>query len=195
MNELSDVIMFVITTVVVMLFIQAYRFATFVKRVEDKDYYTPIAMVVTIFNPPTKSIGVFKYYVALLSGSYLSACKREYPVEKEIPGGDNEEGTRAIEKELYLIREFFYPEIVVRFLIAAGDVSEFRSAVEGFLREIYVEKDAENKHPYIARIDELVYEFAEEENMTRAELLDMMSSYLSSMDEAFIKRKIKESNP
>lgn len=195
MSTISDVILFVVTTVIVMLLIQSYRFAIFIKQTEGKDYWTVVTMTVLIFNPSTETMSIFKYYAGLLGGGYLSAYKRGYFAEKELgntPDEISEERVNVLERELYFIREFFYPKIAVLFLTSAKNTSEFRYAVKMFLREISSTNQIDDKHGFIAGIEEQIQEFAEEEDMTRDEVLGMLGSYLLNMDEKFIKRKIKE---
>lgn len=195
MNNTSDVVLFIVTVLVVMLLVQSYRFAAFIKKTEGKEYWTILTMIVLIFSPSTETMGVFKYYITLLSGAYFSAYKRGYLAEKElseIPDEQYESASEILDKEQYFIREFFYPSIAEPFLTVADNSSEFRHAVKTFLSQISRTEHIDGKPGFVANINKQIREFAEEENMTRREILDMMSTYLSNMDEKFINRKIKE---
>ena len=197
MNSVLDIILFIVTTFLVMLIIQAYRVARFIKNTAGDEYDVSITTFVVMFVVPKGSGGLLSYYAKLLSGYYLSSLEKP-PVVKEdldeLPQEVRAQNVENIDKELHLMREYFYPNIAKVLLTTSKDVREFRRAAESLVNKIVISEDLGDRHSFIARVDKQMDVIALIENMSREEVCEMFSRYMLNLDEKFIQRKIKELN-
>ena len=68
MSSILDVVLFIMTTIVVMLVIQSYRIGRFLKEVEGDGYPIWSTMLVIMFKASQTRDGFFNYYLKVLSG-------------------------------------------------------------------------------------------------------------------------------
>lgn len=195
MSSVLNIILFIVTVVLVMLIIQAYRIGRFLKEVEGDGYPIIMTMLVVIFKRSVESSGFFDYYSKVLSGWYLSSYE-EVHMNRNMPEEDisNEQyiaGANRLEKDLHLISTYFYPDIVKVMLTTSRNVKEFRVAVNGLLEQI---EGTDTPHKFVVRVNEQLDEIATIENMPRDEVYAMLRHYMLGMDTNFIQRKIEEYN-
>lgn len=195
MSGVLNVILFVVTVIVVMLIIQSYRIGRFLKEVEGDEYPIIVTMLVIILRRSVESSGFFDYYSKVLSGWYLSSYK-EIHMNRNMPEEDISDeqyvaGANRLEKDLHLIRTYFYPDIVKIMLTTSRNVKEFRVAVDGLLEQL---EGTGKHHKFVVRVNEQLDEITVIENMSRDEVYTMFRHYVLGMDTNFIQRKIEEYN-
>lgn len=195
MSSVLNIILFIVTVIVVMLIIQAYRIGRFLKEVEGDEYPIFATMLVIILRRSVESSGFFDYYAKVLSGWYLSSYEevhmnRNMP-EEEMSDEEYEAIANRLEKDLHLIRTYFYPDIVKIMLTTSRNVKEFRVAVNGLLEQL---EGTGKRHKFVVRVDEQLDEITVIENMSRDEVYAMFRHYVLGMDTNFIQRKIEEYN-
>lgn len=190
MSSVLNIILFIVTVIVVMLIIQSYRIGRFLKEVEGDEYPIFVTMLVIILRRSVESSGFFDYYSKVLSGWYLSSYE-EIRMNRSVSGEEYEVIANRLEKDLHLIRTYFYPDIVKIMLTTSRNVKEFRVAVDGLLEQL---EGTGKRHKFVVRVNEQLDEITVIENMSRDEVYAMFRHYVLGMDTNFIQRKIEEYN-
>lgn len=190
MSSVLNIILFIVTVIVVMLIIQAYRIGRFLKEVEGDGYPIWSTMLVIMFKVSQNRDGFFIYYLEVLSGRRLSAYE-EVHMNRNMSDEEYEAIANRLEKDIHLIRTYFYPDIVKIMLTTSRNVKEFRVAVDGLLEQL---EGTGKRHKFVVRVNEQLDEITVIENMSRDEVYAMFRHYVLGMDTNFIQRKIEEYN-
>ena len=195
MSSVLNIILFIVTVIMVMLIIQAYRIGRFLKEVEGDGYPIWSTMLVIMFKASQNSGGFFHYYLEVLSGRRLSDYEevhmnRNMP-EEDMSDEEYETIANRLEKDIHLIRTYFYPDIVKIMLTTSRNVKEFRVTVDGLLEQL---EGTGKRHKFVVRVNEQLDEITVIENMSRDEVYAMFRHYVLGMDTNFIQRKIEEYN-